>query len=125
MSLWCGYGSGSADPYVCLMDPDPTPDLPDPDPYLRLIDPDLDPGGPKTCGSCGSGSPTLHIGKKVVLVFLLLNKTHQQPFLQATRLMFKCVIHTTFYLIIMFVIFVTSYYQGTIFLAFPEKISQS
>ncbi len=31
---------------------------PDPDPYLLLIDPD--PGGPKACGSCGSGSSTLH-----------------------------------------------------------------
>ncbi len=30
---------------------------PEPDPYLWLMDPD--PGGPKTCGSCGSGSPTL------------------------------------------------------------------
>ncbi len=27
---------------------------PDPDPHLLLVDPD--PGGPKTCGSCGSGS---------------------------------------------------------------------
>jgi len=27
---------------------------PDPDPYLWLMDPD--PGGPKTWGSCGSGS---------------------------------------------------------------------
>jgi hypothetical protein len=26
---------------------------PEPDPYLWLMDPD--PGGPKTCGSCGSG----------------------------------------------------------------------
>ncbi len=31
----------------------------DPDPYLRLMDPDPDLGGPKTCGFCGSGSPTL------------------------------------------------------------------
>jgi hypothetical protein len=30
---------------------------PDPDPLLFLMDPE--PGGPKTCGSCGSGSPTL------------------------------------------------------------------
>ncbi len=30
---------------------------PDPDPYLWLMD--TDPDGPKTCGSCGSGSPTL------------------------------------------------------------------
>ncbi len=29
----------------------------DPDPYIWLMDPD--PGGPKTCGSCGFGSPTL------------------------------------------------------------------
>jgi hypothetical protein len=29
----------------------------DPDPYLSPMDPD--PGGPKTCGSCESGSPTL------------------------------------------------------------------
>ncbi len=28
----------------------------DPDPYLILIEPDPDPGGPKTCGSYGSGS---------------------------------------------------------------------
>ncbi len=32
---------------------------PDPDPHLWLLDPDPDSGGPKTCGSCGSGSPTL------------------------------------------------------------------
>jgi hypothetical protein len=30
---------------------------PELDPHLWLTDPDL--GGPKTCGSCGSGSPTL------------------------------------------------------------------
>ncbi len=30
---------------------------PEPDPYLWLMDPD--PVGPKTCGSCVSGSPTL------------------------------------------------------------------
>jgi hypothetical protein len=45
-------------------DPDPYPYLrlmdPDPDPYLRLMDPD--PGGPKICGSGGSGSPTLVAG---------------------------------------------------------------
>jgi hypothetical protein len=29
---------------------------PDPDPYLWLMEPDPDPGGPKTCGSRGSGS---------------------------------------------------------------------
>jgi hypothetical protein len=34
--------------------PDPEPD---PDPYLSLMDPD--PGGPKTCGSYGSGSALL------------------------------------------------------------------
>ncbi len=27
----------------------------DPDPYLCLTDLDPEPGGPKTCGSCGSG----------------------------------------------------------------------
>ncbi len=32
---------------------------PDPDPYLWLMDPDSDPGGPKTCGSSGSGSAIL------------------------------------------------------------------
>ncbi len=37
------------------------------DPYLWLVDPD--PGGPKTCGSCGSGSPTLV--KKVNLNYTL------------------------------------------------------
>ncbi len=35
---------------------------PEPDPYLWLMDPD--PGGPKTCWSCGSGSPTLPIGTR-------------------------------------------------------------
>ncbi len=35
-------------------DPDP-----DPDRYLWLMGPD--PGGPKTYGSCGSGSPTLDV----------------------------------------------------------------
>jgi hypothetical protein len=30
--IWCGCGF--TDPYLCLMDPDRTPDLPDPDPYL-------------------------------------------------------------------------------------------
>jgi hypothetical protein len=39
-------------------EPDPDPD-PDVDPYLCLMDPD--PGGLKTCGSCGSGSPTLDL----------------------------------------------------------------
>jgi hypothetical protein len=38
-------------------DPDP-----DPYPYLRLMDPDPDPGGPKICGSGGSGSPALVAG---------------------------------------------------------------
>jgi hypothetical protein len=38
---------------------------PDPDPYLRLID--LDPGGPKTCGSSGSGSPTTEVN----LIFII------------------------------------------------------
>ncbi len=33
---------------------DPAPEL---NPYIWLRDPDL--GGPKTCGSCGSGYPTL------------------------------------------------------------------
>ncbi len=37
MTFWCGSGSGSADPCLWLMDPDP------------------DPGGPKTCGSGRSG----------------------------------------------------------------------
>ncbi len=37
-----------------LKDPDPDPE-PDPDPYIWLMDPDPDPGGPKTCGSGGSG----------------------------------------------------------------------
>ncbi len=39
---------------------DPNPEL-DPGPYLWLMDPAPDPGGPKTCGSSGSGSgsPTL------------------------------------------------------------------
>ncbi len=36
MTFWCGSGSGPADPCLYLMDPDP--------------------GGPKTCGSGGSGS---------------------------------------------------------------------
>jgi hypothetical protein len=65
MKFWCG--SGSPDPYLRLMDPDPNPFFidfkgmrkkKDPDPYLRLIDPD--PEGLKACGSCGSGSPTLY-----------------------------------------------------------------
>ncbi len=37
-------------------DPESDP-YPDTDPYLLLMDPD--PRGPKTCGSCGSGSPTM------------------------------------------------------------------
>ncbi len=51
------YGSGSADPYLWLIGPDPDPisDLQDvdvwptknPDPYLWLKDPDADQGGPK------------------------------------------------------------------------------
>jgi hypothetical protein len=59
MTFLRGSGSGSADPCLSLMDPDPVADA-DPDPYLRLLDPDLDPGGPKTRGS-GSrfGFPTL------------------------------------------------------------------
>ena len=45
---------------------------PDPDPYLRLVDPD--PGGPKTCGSCGSGSPALQNSRNqgVSNIFCLL-----------------------------------------------------
>jgi hypothetical protein len=31
----------------------------DQNPNLLLVDPDQDPGGPKTCGSGGSGSGTL------------------------------------------------------------------
>jgi hypothetical protein len=31
----------------------------DSDPYLRLMEADPDFGGPKTCGFCGSRSPTL------------------------------------------------------------------
>ncbi len=42
--------------YLCLMIEDLDPD---PDPYLCLVDLDPDPGGPKTCGSGGSGSGTL------------------------------------------------------------------
>ncbi len=39
---------------------------PEPDPYFWLVDSKPDPGGPKTCGSCGprSGSPTL---KEIIL----------------------------------------------------------
>jgi hypothetical protein len=37
----------------------------DPDPDLWLRDPYPDPGGPKTCRSCGSGSPTLLISMKI------------------------------------------------------------
>ncbi len=43
---------------------------PEPDPHLWLMDPDPVTGGPKTCGSCGSGfgsqsgSPTLVPGNK-------------------------------------------------------------
>jgi hypothetical protein len=36
---------------------------PDPDPCIRLIE-----GGPKTCGSCGSESPTLETGKEIHFV---------------------------------------------------------
>jgi hypothetical protein len=36
---------------------------PDPDPYLRLIE-----GGPKTCGSYGSGSPALETRKEIHFV---------------------------------------------------------
>jgi hypothetical protein len=43
VTFW--YGSGSADPYLWLTDPDSdqTPDSDPTDPYLRLKDPDLDP----------------------------------------------------------------------------------
>jgi hypothetical protein len=44
----------------------------DPEPYLQLIDPD--PGGPKTCGSCGSGSPTLVVVIKIFLETNILEK---------------------------------------------------
>ncbi len=45
---------------------------PDPDPYLRLVDPD--PGGPKTCGSGGSGlgSVTLVTSKQILHLFRLI-----------------------------------------------------
>ncbi len=39
---------------------------PDPDPHLWLMDPDL--GGPKACGSCGSGSLTLEEALIVTLI---------------------------------------------------------
>jgi hypothetical protein len=77
MTSWCGSGSGSisqrhgsADyywPSRCQQKTNlnksfsayyslKVPKEPDPDPCLWLMDPDSDPGGPKTCGSGGSGS---------------------------------------------------------------------
>jgi hypothetical protein len=47
-------------------DPDQEPE---PDPNFLLIDPD--PGGPKTCGSCGSGSPIL-FGSGIFTSFYVL-----------------------------------------------------
>ena len=52
------------------LDPEPEPE-PGPDPYLWLMDPD--PEGPKTCGSCGSGSPTLLNSKLFTLLMLMLH----------------------------------------------------
>jgi hypothetical protein len=40
----------------------PAKNKPDPDPYLGLVDPDQ--GGPKPCGSGGSGSGTLTVGQR-------------------------------------------------------------
>ncbi len=65
MTFW--YGSGSAESYLCIFTSffkDKSifawwwkdPDL---DPYIESWLADPDPGGPKTCGSCGSGSATL------------------------------------------------------------------
>ncbi len=127
VTFWCG--SGSADPYLWLLDPDPYPypasffsDLKmqkniffslffsynwntgtlssvlkikfllkfcakilfcnhylrkgkDPNPQLRIMDPDPDPGGQKTCGSCGSqsGSQTLWRSLKTVEIKVFLN----------------------------------------------------
>jgi hypothetical protein len=53
--LFCGHHFSPLHTFMRKkedLEPDPDPAL-----YLRLMDPD--PGGPKTCGSCGSGSPTL------------------------------------------------------------------
>ncbi len=50
---------------------DPEPER---DPYLKLMDPD--PGGPKTCGSCGSGSPTL-VHTIIHLSFKQYHHNHQ------------------------------------------------
>jgi hypothetical protein len=46
---------------------------PDTDSYLWLTDPDMDPGGPNTCGSYGSGSATLDCGliNKLIKVLLI------------------------------------------------------
>jgi hypothetical protein len=47
----------------------------DPDPYL-LMAPVPDPGGPKTCGSCGSVAPTLalNVPTPCILLFPTLSK---------------------------------------------------
>ncbi len=54
--LFCRYYFSPLHTFMRIKKDTPEPD---PDPYLRLMDPDPDSGGPKTCGFCGSGSPTL------------------------------------------------------------------
>ncbi len=84
VTFW--YRFGSADPYLWLLDLDPTLSsvtlrmqkknfLPPGtlslvltlNPYLWLMDPNPDPVGPKTCRSCGYGYPTL-----ILIKFLML-----------------------------------------------------
>jgi hypothetical protein len=58
------------DPYL---EPEQDPEQdPDPDPYLCLMDPD--PGGPKTCGSGGSGSAALVASVKNLFLIVGKNK---------------------------------------------------
>ncbi len=57
---------------------------PDPDPYLWLMDPDLDPGGPNTCGSCGSGYGSLTLFYSVYFCLFIFENMllflHCNPF---------------------------------------------
>jgi len=51
------------------------------------MNPDPDPGGPKTCGSCGSGSPTLvkTVNKQHVFKCISCSILTEQPVKEGTH----------------------------------------
>ncbi len=73
-ATFCKKPCNVGDPWHFGVDPDPDLWLrdPDPDPKGKDLDRDLwltdqNPGSPKTCGSCGSGSPIRRIASVLVI----------------------------------------------------------